>query len=66
MYGGGGLMQIVAFGGIDIYLTNTYKNKTTFNFNKSNKSYKYSGKNNFYKQHNNKINKETIKKTKKK
>jgi mevalonate kinase len=52
---GGGLMQIIAYGVMDIYLTNTYKNK-------SNKSYKYSGKNNFYKQHNNKINKETINK----
>ncbi len=50
----GGLMQIVAYGAQDLYL-NSYVNKTTFN---SNKSFQYSGKNNFYKKHNKKKDKE--------
>lgn len=43
------LFQIVACSVRYAYLYDYYENKTTFNFNKSNKSHKYSGKNNFYK-----------------
>jgi len=40
-------MQIISY--YTLHLNNFDINKATFNFNKLNKSHKYSGKNNFHK-----------------